>query len=481
MSWETPAGGAGSAGWTNVGLDWDGTNFLVGDFTNGRAVRVTKAGAYVSEVTGLAAGNVLQAVRLAPDASGDIWVTRYATPNGTIRRFNSAGVLQQTISPTPGVNGPNAGIFFDLTAGANGRIYTTWEDGNVRGYNLSTGALEETITVTGVPGGSSTGLLDGLVEDFADPLNFFWVTVDAKPGASLCKINRSTGAAASTLIIPVSPEGISWGDGDGSQIWVCFDQGFHNGYTNGNRVYRLDVATGNDLDLSVLGECVGSFVSGSGATSYNATNNTPSANRLQLLWVFNSRTTTPASVPTASGCGITWDQVGTFLESGQQRRITLFRGTNASPTAGTITISFGGVSQTGCHVDLVELWASGLNLASNGAAVIVPNTGSITSNTGTEQAGTSTGVTVTLATLSNPANSVSSFVRNNTTGSITAGTNYLGLGLNTGTAAHLSGLGRPGSTTPNFTWGFQSVTTRAAAVEIQSPFGAKALALMGVG
>ena len=43
MSWEVPGGGSGSAGFTNTGLGWDGTNLLIGDFTNSRIVKATPA------------------------------------------------------------------------------------------------------------------------------------------------------------------------------------------------------------------------------------------------------------------------------------------------------------------------------------------------------------------------------------------------------------------------------------------------------
>jgi hypothetical protein len=464
VSFEVPAGGAVSAGWTNVDIDLDPVTgeLLIGDFSNGRVVRTTQQGAYVSALTGLAGSNILQMAKLAKDGSGDVWISRYNTPNGSLRRFNSSGVLQQTISPTPGVNGPNAGGYIDV---ANNLLWTTWEDGTIRPYDLTTGALGTALAVTGVPG--TTPLLhDGLAPDPSDPTNFFYITVDSTP-ATICKVNRSTGAVSTFCYVPISPEGIIF-TGNGKECYVCFDQGFHNGYTGHNIVYRMDADTGVDLDGNILAQNVGIPInSGSTLSSYSGTIR-PSANRLQLMWIMNSRTTTPASIPVPSSTGQTWTQVGTFLESGQQRRITLFCSTcTSAPGSNTLTVTFGGVSQTGCNVFLTEVWGYGIDLGNNGQNSIVQNSGSVTAGVGAEGSGTTSGLTLNLSALSSPSNFVVAAIRNNTTASITQGSNFLNIANLTTTIGGCVAFGQGNVSVP-WTWGSQTVTSRATGVEIRT-------------
>lgn len=243
MSWEVPAGGIGSAGFTNTGLGWDGTNLLIGDFTNGRIVKTTLDGAYVGEIV-LASAPATSVQGVAYDSSdGTYWVCHAHATAGTIRQYNASGALLNTITPGVGTQGPN-GCFYDA---ANDRILTVWPGfpNVIRGYSCSTLSTTpvETITLSGLSG----GYVDGLALDPSTPTTDLWVTVDgateAEP-AFLSKASRSTGAASSTVVMPSSCEGIAFVGG--SSVYSCHDQGFHLSVTNGNRVWKLNPATGEE-------------------------------------------------------------------------------------------------------------------------------------------------------------------------------------------------------------------------------------------
>lgn len=109
------------------------------------------------------------------------------------------------------------------------------------------------------------------------------------------------------------------------------------------------------------------------ATSYATASITPTANRLVLAAIGSSQGGSGATaVPTLSGNGVTWVQVAT-VQSGDAstgRRVTLFRARHASPSAGAVTIDFGGVAQTRCAWSIVE-WSDIDTSGTNGSGAIV--------------------------------------------------------------------------------------------------------------
>lgn len=232
MSWEVPAGGSGSAGFTNTGLGFDGTNLLIGDFTNGRIVKTTFDGAYVGEIIlASAPANSVQGV--AYDTSdGTYWVCHYGTSTvGTVRQYNSSGTLLNTISCAVATTGPN-GCAYDPV---NDRVLTVWDDGRMRSYNcatLSATPVENVVLDASLGTGSGTGP-DGITMDPDDPATYIWVSADTTP-AKVHKINRGTGASVTSWVCPVAPEGMVWSLG---RIYLCCDIGYHASVTNGNRVY----------------------------------------------------------------------------------------------------------------------------------------------------------------------------------------------------------------------------------------------------
>ena len=127
------------------------------------------------------------------------------------------------------------------------------------------------------------------------------------------------------------------------------------------------------------------------ATSYTTASITPTANRYIEVDVLNTKAASPPTTPTLSGNGLTYVEVAsvTFdtIASPLKRR-TRFRSMGAAPTAGAITIDFGGVTQTGCiwsvkefdSVDTTGTFGSGAHVQS-----------------ATNSANTGTSLTVTLA------------------------------------------------------------------------------------
>lgn len=79
----------------------------------------------------------------------------------------------------------------------------------------------------------------------------------------------------------------------------------------------------------------------SGSTTYVTASISPSANALVLLWITNERLgSAPAAVSSVTGCGLTWVQIDTVANYGNNCRLSLFRALGASPTSGTVTITY---------------------------------------------------------------------------------------------------------------------------------------------
>lgn len=132
-------------------------------------------------------------------------------------------------------------------------------------------------------------------------------------------------------------------------------------------------------------------------TSYASASYTPTANALLICTVVSNKGSATADTPTLSGNGLTWVQINTTTFDSGLKRVTMFRAMGASPTTGAVTADFGGVSQTGCHICVVEF--TGVNTGgSNGSAAVVQS--AVNSGNG------STSVTATLSALTGTTNSV---------------------------------------------------------------------------
>jgi hypothetical protein len=134
------------------------------------------------------------------------------------------------------------------------------------------------------------------------------------------------------------------------------------------------------------------------ATSFTTASVTPSANALLLLTV-SASVTGGSAAPTITGNGLTWVQVVTrqtsYGDSWDSRRITIFRAMGASPTTGTITIDFSGITQSRCLWSLSEFTGADTS-GTDGSGAIVQSGGN-------DQSG-GTSLTVTLSAFSSANN-----------------------------------------------------------------------------
>lgn len=248
-SFEVPAGGVGSAGFTNTGWGFDTSagDLLIGDFTNTRVVRTTPAGAYVGEIIlgGSPPANSVQGVSYDAGRTS-VWVAHYAVGGGSIRRYDLSGSLQQTIA-FAAVNGPN-GIVYDPV---NDYVLSCADDCKVRTYNAATGSLVSTVDVDPIVGPTSSGVTDGIWIDLADT-NWLFVSEDntSSDADRIWRINRQSGAVDRGWAVPEDVESIGAYDG---YLWLCCDRFYHSAVANGNRVHKLSIpVTSQSITASSL-------------------------------------------------------------------------------------------------------------------------------------------------------------------------------------------------------------------------------------
>lgn len=123
---------------------------------------------------------------------------------------------------------------------------------------------------------------------------------------------------------------------------------------------------------------------------------TPSANKLQLISIENAKSTLDA--PSVAGCNLTWVAIANVSYNqivGPSKTITILRAMGASPTTGTLTITFGGVLQNGCLWSVAEF--DGIDTSgTNGSGAIVQSA--------TNRSDAAASLTATLAAFGAPYN-----------------------------------------------------------------------------
>jgi hypothetical protein len=151
-------------------------------------------------------------------------------------------------------------------------------------------------------------------------------------------------------------------------------------HPDGGNVVALQV---NTATTTFTGNVVGTTTASStDATSYTLTSRTFSANTLYLLSVVNSHASS-ATLPTISGAtgAPTFTQRGTVLFNSNLSRTTLFSVVPAADFTGSLTVDFGGVTQTAMSAVVVSV--VNIDTANNdGFVQVVTNTG----NSGTASA-----------------------------------------------------------------------------------------------
>lgn len=243
-SWEVPGG------FTNTGLCAlpDGT-LAIGDFDSERIVVCDIRGRLLRSIALESAPNAsVQGVAWDTSRSS-FWVCHYgANPMGSLRRYSTAGALQQTISLSSiATLGPN-GCCYDS---ANDRVLIAGNDNIIRGIDCTDGSVDESITLASGVYGSGTA--DGICIDPVSPSTRIWVSVDA-PQRKIAKVNRSTGAMVSLHDSPAQPESLTW---LGGRLYICCDAEYHDGAFQGNRVHWLYPESPGTHTLPVGGYSVG--------------------------------------------------------------------------------------------------------------------------------------------------------------------------------------------------------------------------------
>jgi hypothetical protein len=144
----------------------------------------------------------------------------------------------------------------------------------------------------------------------------------------------------------------------------------------------------------------------SASASFTTATITPGAGRLVLAFAMN-RKVGGAATPTASGNGLTWQQIASVLNfAGGNSRITCFRAMGPAPSAGPLTFDFAGQQQEACAWSVFE-YDNVDGTGTNGSGAVV------------QQLTTSGNVTTLAVTLGPLANAAASIV----VGGVAIGTN----------------------------------------------------------
>lgn len=132
-------------------------------------------------------------------------------------------------------------------------------------------------------------------------------------------------------------------------------------------------------------------------STYTTGSISPAAGALITLFVLSRLAAGAPNTPTVTGCSLTWVQINTTLNSGGNRRVTMFRAMGPAPSSGTLSIDHAGQTQTEC--DWVIDQHTGVDGGgANGAGAIVQ------SGVGTDGGTPGTTGTVSLSAFSSPYN-----------------------------------------------------------------------------
>ena len=160
---------------------------------------------------------------------------------------------------------------------------------------------------------------------------------------------------------------------------------------------------------------------GAGAASTNQMTSPSlsfSTDYLCVAEVFSTHASATPNEPTVSGAGRTWTKISTKLDASSRNRITLFRSMQAA-SSGAMTIDFGGQTQANAKYHFSE-YGNVDTGGTNGSAAVVQ----VVENT---NAGTQTGLTVTLAAFGSASNATSGSIIRSITTAATTGSGFSSL------------------------------------------------------
>lgn len=210
--------------------------------------------------------------------------------------------------------------------------------------------------------------------------------------------------------------------------------------------------------MAVVATNLTSGNSASTANSYNTSSITPTAKYLQLLSVYHRNDASSVATPSISGCGLTWTQVVTVTDSGTEQRCTIFRATGESPTAGIVTISFGGQNQTQCSWSINEF--SNVDVSGTNASNAIVQSSSVI-----DESGSTSGKTITLSAFGTIKNAAFGCVRTGNT--VTPGSGFTELSETT-TSTKFQTEWAINDNTVDWTWSTTTAYILACAVEIKA-------------
>lgn len=205
-----------------------------------------------------------------------------------------------------------------------------------------------------------------------------------------------------------------------------------------------------------------------GNSNATTTSISPGANKLLLLSV-SSRTGISANPnqPTITGNGLTWVPINTVIwdeTSSSRRRTTLFRAMGASPSSGTISISFGGQNQTDV-IWVVDSLEGADTSGTNGSGAIIQS--AINDN----ESGSATGLTVSLSSFENASNAAYGTFAVDTNNAPSAGTGFSIVGQEdngfSNSMWHLSEFKSNSDTSVDFSNNGQATLVGGIAVEVK--------------
>lgn len=196
----------------------------------------------------------------------------------------------------------------------------------------------------------------------------------------------------------------------------------------------------------------------SSLSSYTTASITPTANNLILVSVASNSVSATANIPTVTGAGGTWVLVGSSIDGGNIRRVSIFRDLTASPGSGILTIDFAGQAQNNCHWS-VDQFSNTDTSGTHGSGAIVQAV------SGTQASTPSTGFSLSLAPLGSPSNAAFGYIRNNSANTINPGTGFTELSEVMTSVEAEYGINQ---TNVSWTWASQSPDIVAEALEIKA-------------
>lgn len=199
----------------------------------------------------------------------------------------------------------------------------------------------------------------------------------------------------------------------------------------------------------------------SAATSYTTASITCHVNKLIFACITTTTSSPTTNTPTCSGASRTWTQVGTSIDVGNQRRVTIFRSLSSTETSGTLTFDLAGQSQSRGLWSVVEFDGM-VQTGTNGANAVVQSVAHTT-------AGTVTGTTVTMGAFGSSANATFGVMRLGTALTITAGSGFTEISVVNGSTSRFHTQFRnDNDTSVDWSWTNTNIISTELGIEIKA-------------